>query len=82
MYGPIYSLIKCDIVNPWNRVLMRVKLTFNNEIVSQCQYYTGFYYSVEVLARECKAKFMNLLLMCLCFLVTLNGILCEIGLNT
>ena len=49
--------------HPWSRVFMKLFWTFDNEVVRQCQYYTGFS-TVERLARERKDKFVNLLPFC------------------
>ena len=79
---PLTKSIIRIIEHPWSRVFMKLFWTFNNEIVSQCQYYTGFT-TVEIMARERKSKFMNLLQFSPCSLVrTLYEILCNIGLNT
>ena len=54
---------------------MKLFWTFDNEVVKQCQFYTGFT-TVEYLAKERKDKFMNFLPFSPCILVkTLSEIL-------
>jgi hypothetical protein len=46
--------------HPWSRVFMKLFWTFDNEVVKQCQFYTGFS-TVEHLAKERKNRFVNFL---------------------
>jgi len=63
------------IEHPWSRVFMKLFSTFDAEIVSQCQYFTGFT-SVEHLAWCRKSKFVNSLPFSPCMLIrTLHEIL-------
>lgn len=74
---PITKTVIRVIEHPWCRVFMKLFWTFDNKIVAQYQYYTGFS-TVEQLARERKTKFVNFLQFCPCLLIrTLNEILTQ-----
>ena len=72
---PLTKAIVKVLEHPWSRVFMKLFWTFDNEVVRQCQNCTGFS-TVEHLARERKAKFVNLLQYCPSLVIrTLNDIL-------
>ena len=72
---PLTKAIVRVLEHPWSRVFMKLFWTFDNEVIRQCQFYTGFS-TVEHLARERKVKFGILLQNCPCLLIrTLNEIL-------
>ena len=72
---PLTKAVIKVLEHPWSRVFMKLYWTFDMEIVTQCQYYTGCS-TVELLARERKVKFVNFLQYSPCMLMrTLNDIL-------
>jgi len=39
---PLTKAVIKVLEHPWSRVFMKLFWTFNNEIIAQCQFYTGF----------------------------------------
>ena len=50
-----------SLEHPWSRVFMKIFSTFEASVISDCQYFSG-YWPVEHLARCRKIKFMNSLM--------------------
>ena len=65
---PLTKAVIKVLEHPWSRVFMKLFWTFNNEIIAQCQLYTGFT-TVEHLARERKTKFVSFMHICPCPLI-------------
>ena len=65
---PLTKTVLKILEHPWSRAFMKIVWTFSNEVVAQCQFYTGFT-TVEYLARERTAKFVNFMPICPCPLI-------------
>jgi len=65
---PLTKTSAKSIEHPWSRVFMKVFNTFNNKIVTQCQFYTG-YLPVEHIIAIRKLKFVQSLKFSPCFLL-------------